>query len=57
MEIALYSLTGQKILYKRLENTCPKELISLQTNHIPRGVYICSMRQGNNTIQQKILKK
>ncbi len=57
LEIALYNLAGQRVLFKKLENTLAKELISIPTTYIPTGFYICSLMQGNNAIQQKAIKK
>jgi pectinesterase len=56
LEIALYSLTGQIVLFKKLQNVYPFQLINIQTTHIPCGIYLFSIRQGNNTVQQKVVK-
>jgi pectinesterase len=56
LEISFYSLTGQMVLFKKLENASPCQLINIQAAHIPCGVYLCSIRQGTNTVQQKVVK-
>jgi len=56
LEIALYGITGQRIIFEKLENTYPNEWINIPTNHIPTGIYVCRLRQGKNTVQQKLVK-
>ena len=57
LTITLYSITGQRVLIKKLESALEKEIISIPTNQIPTGVYICCLMQGNNASQQKVLKE